>query len=75
MDADMGDKTLESLSEKLDQLDDLVGQYPELGEFQQKADELRQRAESLVREHPLLAVGLAVVVGYLIGRLFSGDDD
>lgn len=71
----MGDKTLESLSDKLDELDDLVGQYPELGELQKKADELRERAESLVREHPLLAVGLAVMVGYLIGRLFSGDDD
>lgn len=71
----MGDQTLESLSDKLDQLDDLVGQYPELGDLQKKADELRQRAENLVREHPLMAVGLAVVVGYLIGRLFSGDDD
>jgi ElaB/YqjD/DUF883 family membrane-anchored ribosome-binding protein len=72
---EMGDKTLESLSDKLDELDDLVGQYPELGELQQKADELRERAEAMVREHPLLAVGLAVMVGYLIGRLFAGDDD
>lgn len=71
----MGDQTIESLSDKLDQLDDLVSQYPELGELQQKAEELRFRAESLIRENPLLAVGAAVLLGYLIGRLFSGDDD
>lgn len=71
----MGDSTIDALNEKLDELTDLGHELPEFDELQEKIAELRARAEGLVREHPLIAIGAAVVVGYLIGRLLSSDDD
>jgi ElaB/YqjD/DUF883 family membrane-anchored ribosome-binding protein len=71
----MSKKTVDKLTSKLEELEDLSQQFPELDELRERIDELKDRAEVAIREHPLVAVGLAVVVGYMIGRLFSGSDD
>lgn len=75
METDMGDRTIEELNAKLDQLEDLGHDIPDFIEVQEKIDELRARAEALIRERPLVAIGAAIVIGYLIGRLFASDDN
>jgi ElaB/YqjD/DUF883 family membrane-anchored ribosome-binding protein len=74
METDMGDRTIEELTAKLDELEDLGNDIPDFIEVQEKIAELRGRAEALIRERPLVAVGAAILVGYLIGRLLSSDD-
>lgn len=71
----MSKKTVDKLTSKLEQLEDLSEQFPELDELRERITELKERAKGAIREHPLAAVGVAVVVGYLVGRLFSGDED
>lgn len=71
----MGDRTIEELTAKLDELEDLGNDIPDFLEVQEKIADLRARAEALIRERPLVAIGAAIVVGYLIGRLFASDDN
>lgn len=71
----MSKKTVEKLTHKLEELEELSQEFPELDELQERIAELKQQAEVAIRQHPLISVGLAIVVGYMIGRLFSGDDD
>lgn len=70
----MGDRTIDELTAKLDELEDLGNDIPDFIEVQEKLADLRARAEALIRERPLVAIGAAIVVGYLIGRLLSTDD-
>lgn len=44
---------------------------PRLDEAKQKLDQLDQRVRSFVVEHPVLALGGAVLLGYLVARAAS----
>lgn len=41
---------------------------PRLDEARQKLDELNQRVRGFVVEHPVLSLGGAVLLGYLVAR-------
>ncbi|MDI6402196.1 hypothetical protein QLX67_09325 [Balneolaceae bacterium ANBcel3] len=36
---------------------------------QERVEELKDRAKTFIREHPAGAVGIAVVAGYILGKL------
>lgn len=52
--------------EELDEQD-----TPALSDVRQRLQEIDQRTREFVVEHPFMAVGIAVGVGYMIGRIVS----
>lgn len=55
--------------EEVEEIDEL--ETPRLSELQQRLQEMDQRTREFVVEHPFMAVGIAVGVGYMIGRIVS----
>ncbi|MGM0588611.1 MAG: hypothetical protein ACQETE_09375 [Bacteroidota bacterium] len=44
-------------------------------EVQQRIQEIRERAENLVRKYPVQSIGAGLLFGYLIGRLMNVEEE
>lgn len=42
-------------------------------EIQKKIQKARTDAERIIRKHPLASIGVGILAGYLIGRIFRSD--
>lgn len=70
----MNEEILENLNEELDQALDRGRKIVEDEELAERIDELKIRAESLIRKHPAKSVAGGLLVGYLIGKILSSKD-
>lgn len=70
----MNEEILENLNKELDNALDRGRKIVEDEELAKRIDELKQRAEALIRKHPVKSVAGGLFVGYLIGKLLSSDD-
>ncbi len=70
----MPSEIIEDLSRKLEQVEDAGQGLWDNPELQARIEDFRNRAESLIREHPIASLAVALAVGYLLGRILSGDD-
>jgi len=70
----MNEEILENLNQELDDALDRGRQIVEEEELAKRIDELKERAENLIREHPVKSVAGGLLVGYLLGKILSSDD-
>lgn len=45
------------------------------GEIEQKAFELKEKAETIIKKHPIESLVAGALMGFLIGKILSGSDD
>jgi ElaB/YqjD/DUF883 family membrane-anchored ribosome-binding protein len=70
----MNEEIIENLNQELDNALDRGRQMVEDEEMSVRLEELKQRAENLVRKHPVKSVAGGLLAGYLLGKLLSSDD-
>lgn len=73
----MDDEILENLNEELDNALNRGRQIvedEELAELAERVDELKMKAEELIRKHPVKSVAGGLVLGYIVGKLLSSED-
>lgn len=70
----MNEEILENLNQELDDALDRGRQIVEEEELAKRIDELKERAENLIREHPVKSVAGGLLVGYLLGKILSSDE-
>ncbi len=70
----MDEEILENLNKELDSALDRGRKMVEEEELEQRIEELKLRAENMIRKHPVKSVAGGLVVGYLLGKLLSSDD-
>lgn len=70
----MDDEILENINEELDNALERGRQMVDDEELTERIEELKQRAEALIRKHPIKSVGGGLLLGYLLGKIFSSDD-
>ena len=47
------------------------GAHPSMAQLRSDLGDLDKEVRGFVRENPLIALGLAIAAGYVIGRVFS----
>ncbi len=70
----MDEEILENLNEELDSALDRGRQMVEDEELAERIEELKLRAENLIRKYPVKSVAGGLLIGYIVGKLFSSED-
>ena len=70
----MNEEIIENLNQELDDALDRGRQMVEDEDLAVRLEELKQRAENLVRKHPAKSMAGGLLAGYLLGKLLSSDD-
>lgn len=70
----MNEEILENVNRRLDDALDRGRQMVENDELPKKVEELKDRAEHLIRAHPVKSVAAGLFAGYILGKLLSSDD-
>ncbi len=70
----MDEEIIENLNEELDDALERGRKLVEDEELAERFEELRQRAETLIRKHPVKSVAGGLLLGYIFGKLLSSDD-
>lgn len=70
----MDEEILENLNEELDNALDRGRKIVEDEELDKRIEELKVRAENLVRKHPVKSVAGGLLIGYIAGKLLSSED-
>lgn len=70
----MDEEILENLNEELDRALDRGRQMVEDEELAERVEELKLRVENLIRKHPVKSVAGGLLIGYIVGKLFSSED-
>ncbi len=70
----MDEEILENLNEELDNALDRGRQMVDDEELAERVEELKSRAENLIRKHPVKSVAGGLLIGYIFGKLLSSED-
>ena len=70
----MNEEILENINRRLDNALEQGRRIVEKEELPEKFEDLKNRAETLVRKHPIKSVAAGLFAGYLIGKILSSDD-
>lgn len=70
----MNEEIISNLNERLDKTIDKGREIIQEEELQQQIDVLKDKAEVLIRKHPVKSVLIGVAVGFLVGKLLSSED-
>ncbi len=71
----MNEEIIENLNERLDDALDRGRQIVEDEELADRVEDLKQRAEILIRKHPVKSVAAGLLTGYILGKILSSDDE
>ena len=70
----MNEEIIKNLNERLDLA---IGKGKQLiadENLQVRGEELKEKAETVVRSHPVKSIIVGLAVGFLIGKIFSSED-
>ncbi len=70
----MDEEILENLNEELDNALDRGRQMVDDEELAERVEELKLRAENVIRKHPVKSVAGGLLIGYIVGKLLSSED-
>lgn len=70
----MDEEILENLNEELDNALDRGRKVVEDEELVKRIEELKLRAENMVRKHPVKSVAGGLLIGFIVGKLLSSED-
>lgn len=70
----MDKEIIENLNEELDDALERGRRLVDDEELAERLNELRERAEVLIRKHPVKSVAGGLLLGYIFGKLLSSDD-
>lgn len=70
----MDEEILENLNSRLDDAINRGREAIDDDELAERVDELKRRAELMIRRHPIKSVAAGLLAGYLIGKIFSSDE-
>lgn len=70
----MNEEILENVNRRLDDALNRGRRMIENDELPEQVEELKHRAETLIREHPIKSVAVGLFAGYVIGKILSSDD-
>lgn len=70
----MNEEIINNLNERLDKTIDKGREIIQEEELQQQIDVLKDKAEVLIRKHPVKSVLIGAAVGFFIGKLLSSED-
>ena len=71
----MNDEIITNINERLDKAIEKGRTIVTDDELLARVNDLKERAEALVKEHPVKSVIIGFSIGFLLSRLFSSDDD
>ena len=71
----MNDEIITNINQRLDNAIEKGRTIVIDDELLARVDDLKERAEALVREHPIKSVVIGFSIGFLLSRIFSSDDD
>lgn len=66
----MANTTLDNFSKRLVDLGESGRSLINDPELQKKIRKARKDAESIIRKHPLTSIGVGLIAGFFIGRIF-----
>lgn len=69
----MNEEILDNVNRRLDDALERGRRMVENDELPQQAEELKNQAEGIIREHPIKSVAVGLFAGYVIGKIFSSD--
>lgn len=70
----MDEEIIENVNERLDNALDRGRRIVEDEELAKRVDDIKLRAENLIRKHPVKSVAGGLFIGYLLGKLLSSED-
>ncbi|MFH5831189.1 hypothetical protein ACG2F4_05840 [Halalkalibaculum sp. DA3122] len=71
----MNEEILENLNKRLDDALDRGRQIVDDDELAERIEELKLRAESVIRENPIKSVAGGLLIGYIIGKMLSSGEE
>ncbi|MCW9707243.1 hypothetical protein [Fodinibius salsisoli] len=69
----MNEEILDNVNRRLDDALERGREMVENDELPQQVEELKGRAEGIIREHPIKSVAVGLFAGYVIGKILSSD--
>lgn len=70
----MDEEILQNLNRRLDDVLERGRKMVEDEELAKHLEDLQERAETIIRKHPLKSVAAGLLAGYIIGKIFSSDE-
>ncbi len=70
----MNDEIIKNLNEKIDSA---IGKGKQLiadENLKARAEDLKEKAETVVKSHPVKSIVAGLVIGFLIGKILSSED-
>lgn len=70
----MNEEIIENLNKELDNALERGRKIVEDEDLQKRVEELKKRAELVIRKHPVKSVAGGLLFGFIIGKILSSDD-
>ncbi|MAO64604.1 MAG: hypothetical protein CL666_06365 [Balneola sp.] len=70
----MNEEIIQNLNERLDSAIDRSREILEDEDLQVRLAEIQERAETLVRRHPIKSVAAGLAVGFIVAKIFTHQD-
>lgn len=71
----MNEDILQNINHRIDNALDYSRQLVEDEQFIERVEDLKVQAENFIRKNPLKSIGIGLFAGYVLGKIFSSDDE
>lgn len=71
----MNEDILQNVNHRIDNALEYSRQLVEDERVIERVEDLKQQTETYIRKKPLKSVAIGLITGYVLGKLFSAEDD